>query len=281
MPYRKIDTRIWNDEKFRKLSPEAQRMYLYLLTSPHSTPWGAYIIDDLYIQADLSMQPGKIKSCWDELATRSLTVRCKKTRLVCFPNWFRYNPPPNEKSANACIKGILDLPRSPVLLEFCEKSEWVRTQLANRSLTVRFEVEDEQKQKQEQNIQTPTVFPPSDASDPSEADEEVPFIQIPLVTKNGEGNPEEFSVTDKMIGEWEELFPAVDIRQALRDIRAWNLANPKNRKTRAGILRHIIGWLKREQDRARRSSPTPHGKPQPRLELDLEATRAATEELRK
>ncbi|MBW2099125.1 MAG: hypothetical protein JRG77_10135 [Deltaproteobacteria bacterium] len=45
--------------------------------------------------------------------------------------------------------------------------------------------------------------------------------------------------------------------QGLREIRAWNLANSRNRKTRSGILRHINTWLKKEQDRAHRSRDDP------------------------
>ena len=41
-------------------------------------------------------------------------------------------------------------------------------------------------------------------------------------------------------------------------MRGWLLGNPRNRKTQAGILRFIQGWLRREQDRtpaAIRASP--------------------------
>jgi len=39
--YRKIDTRIWNDEKFRAFSDDAQLIFLFLLTHPHMTALGA------------------------------------------------------------------------------------------------------------------------------------------------------------------------------------------------------------------------------------------------
>ena len=111
--YRKIDTRIWNDEKFRQLDNTGKYFFMYLLTSPHSPPWGAYVIDDLYIQADLQLTQEKIQGCWEQLVKLGLVLRCKTTRLVCFPNWFKYNLPQNKKSAAACINGILSLPKSP------------------------------------------------------------------------------------------------------------------------------------------------------------------------
>ena len=36
--------------------------------------------------------------------------------------------------------------------------------------------------------------------------------------------------------------------QALRNIRAWSLANPTRRKTHSGILRHINAWLTKAQN---------------------------------
>jgi len=87
---------------------------------------------------------------------------------------------------------------------------------------------------------------PEVPSAPSEAEplpEAEIFISIPLVDKT------EFQVATSMIEEWRNLYPKVDIEQALRNIRGWNLSHTKERKTRAGILKHITGWLAREQDR--------------------------------
>lgn len=74
---------------------------------------------------------------------------------------------------------------------------------------------------------------------------------MPLIHKKGNGDTEEYAVTEDRVAEWEGLFPGVDVRQTLREIRAWNLANPKNRKTRAGIVRHITGWMANKQNKAR------------------------------
>jgi len=57
------------------------------------------------------------------------------------------------------------------------------------------------------------------------------------------------NVTEKEVTQYRELYPAVNIMQQLREIKGWNLANPKRRKTRAGIRRHINAWLAREQNR--------------------------------
>jgi hypothetical protein len=90
-----------------------------------------------------------------------------------------------------------------------------------------------------------------DITPPSSAVPDPEFLRIPLISLNGDGKPQEFKVTESMVREWEGLFPALDVRQQLRNILAWNLANPRNRKTADGILRHITRWLKDDQNRAR------------------------------
>lgn len=62
----------------------------------------------------------------------------------------------------------------------------------------------------------------------------------------------EYGVSQKEIDEWQEAYPAVDVLQQLREMRAWCNANPKNRKTSSGVRRFITGWLSKEQNRAPR-----------------------------
>jgi hypothetical protein len=68
------------------------------------------------------------------------------------------------------------------------------------------------------------------------------FISFPLNDKT------EFPITEKMIEEWAELYPAVDIKQDLRKMKGWLDSNPNKRKTKSGIKRFITGWLARTQD---------------------------------
>ena len=58
----------------------------------------------------------------------------------------------------------------------------------------------------------------------------------------------EYPITEADIEGWKELYPAVDIMQELRKMKGWATANPKKRKTKAGILRFINSWLAKEQD---------------------------------
>lgn len=59
----------------------------------------------------------------------------------------------------------------------------------------------------------------------------------------------QFPVTETDIRNWQELYPAVNILQELRNMKGWLDSNPAKRKTKAGIRRFINGWLSREQDK--------------------------------
>ena len=98
---------------------------------------------------------------------------------------------------------------------------------------------------------------------------ELPVAEIPLV--DGSVYP----VSREEAETYAELYPAVDIPQALRNIRGWCMSNPGRRKTKKGVKRFINNWLCREQDKGGVcAAGVPRGAPvNPYLEMlrELEA----------
>ena len=82
--------------------------------------------------------------------------------------------------------------------------------------------------------------PQSDSPPPS--DPPAAVLEIPLVDKT------EFPVTQAMVDEWEQTFPAVDVVATLRRIRTWCIANPTQKKTARGVQSFLVRWLGKEQD---------------------------------
>ena len=70
-----------------------------------------------------------------------------------------------------------------------------------------------------------------------------PVVELPL------NDGSHFDIFQGQVDEWQTLYPAVDVMQQLRSMRGWLLANPKKRKTKAGVLRFVTAWLAREQDK--------------------------------
>lgn len=71
-------------------------------------------------------------------------------------------------------------------------------------------------------------------------------LRSPLKGKNVS-----YPVTQSQLVEWRSLYPAVDIRQQLRNMIGWCQANPTRQKTAQGIQRFIHAWLCKEQDKGR------------------------------
>lgn len=79
----------------------------------------------------------------------------------------------------------------------------------------------------------------------------LPLISLPL------NNGKLHAVMPDDAEHWQELYPAVDVRQELRNMLGWLEANPKKRKTATGIKAFITRWLADKQDKggSPRASP--------------------------
>lgn len=80
-----------------------------------------------------------------------------------------------------------------------------------------------------------------------------PAATIPLV----DGTEAVF--TQAQVDEWGAAYPAVDVAQQLRQMRAWCIANPTRRKTARGVQSFIVGWLTKEQNSGRAAKPSQVG----------------------
>ncbi len=65
--------------------------------------------------------------------------------------------------------------------------------------------------------------------------------------------PEKIPIPTKLpktiFAEYEQLYPAVDVRQELRNMKGWCISNPSRRKTKRGVRRFINTWLTKTQNR--------------------------------
>lgn len=89
-----------------------------------------------------------------------------------------------------------------------------------------------------------------------------PAAVLPLIDGS------DFPIAQKTVDELSGLYPAVDVDQQLRNMRGWLLANPKNRKTKAGVMRFVNSWLSREQNQARPQNRQQFQKPTKAQELE-------------
>ena len=79
--------------------------------------------------------------------------------------------------------------------------------------------------------------------------EDIPYaMELPLSDGTAYG------VTQAEADEYAALYPAVDVMQELRSMRAWCLSNPHKQKARSGVQKFINSWLARVQDKGGRAS---------------------------
>ena len=96
------------------------------------------------------------------------------------------------------------------------------------------------------------------------APEAIPVITLPL------NDNSQHPITQAEVDRFSELYPAVDVPQALRAMAGWLETNPTKRKTRRGVMRFVNSWLSRDQDKGgtRGYSGSPASAQKPSVKYD-------------
>ena len=92
---------------------------------------------------------------------------------------------------------------------------------------------------------------PIEKTCPEPVGTEPAIIVFELPTNKFNTQNETALITEQMFIEWVETYPAVDVMQALKEMRAWLNANPTKRKTKGGIAGFAAKWLAKDQNRGR------------------------------
>ncbi|MDD2701578.1 MAG: hypothetical protein PHH36_10100 [Sideroxydans sp.] len=106
--YRKIDPRIWNDEKFRGMSDASKLGFLFLLTHPHMTSLGAMRATIAGLAEELGWTTEAFREAFGEALRKGMAEHDPKACLISIPNFIRYNSPESPNVVKAWV-GALDL----------------------------------------------------------------------------------------------------------------------------------------------------------------------------
>jgi hypothetical protein len=97
--YRKIDTRMWADAKFRALTsppPSGKYLWIALLTGPYTTNLpGLFRVGEMALAEELGWSLEGLRQGFTELFREGLAKADWKARVVWIPNAIKYNPPDN------------------------------------------------------------------------------------------------------------------------------------------------------------------------------------------
>ena len=93
--YRKVECRIWNDEKFRELSDDGKLIWLFLLTHPAMTSIGAMRATVPGFAAELSWKIERLSKGFTEVLSKGMAKHDERACCLWLPKFLRYNPPEN------------------------------------------------------------------------------------------------------------------------------------------------------------------------------------------
>jgi hypothetical protein len=97
--YRKIDTRITVDEKFRQLSPalpSGQSLFIHLLITPSTNVIpGLYRAGEFALAEELGWSIESFRESFRELLSKGMVESDLKARVIYIPNALKYNLPHN------------------------------------------------------------------------------------------------------------------------------------------------------------------------------------------
>lgn len=108
--YGKVFKKIWNNNKFRNLSDDGKLLWFYIITSPHLTLIGMYVIDKYYISGDIKWLPERLDKPFRELLGDGFIKYDDSSRTLLIPSWFEHNKIGNE---NQLIKALAELSELP------------------------------------------------------------------------------------------------------------------------------------------------------------------------
>lgn len=250
--YRKISTRIWNDDKFSLLSCDAKLLFFFLLSHPHMTPLGAMRANSPGIAHELSWPLERLSEALREVSTKGMVSVDERVSCVFLPNFVKHNLPESPNVILAWEKCLDDIPDCSLKNKAIHTAREVSLTMSEafrkaygRLSEVFHKGMPNQEQEPEQEPEPLKAFCAEPQKDEVQAPQqtEPPLIVFPL-SKRGE----EQAFYQNDIDQWRESFPGVDLRMELLKCRQWNIDNPTKRKTRSGIRTHISSWLGKAQN---------------------------------
>ena len=183
--YRKISPRIWNDAKVRELSDRGKLAFLFLLTHPTTTPFGAIRANAPGLAYELGWSTSAFKKALNELISSGMAVTDEAAHLIWFPNFLKHNKPESPNVVKSWAGAFEDLPECELRERIYKTLETLAKKMSEAFAKAFREAFDEalseglpeglleglpegfrnpspnkeQEQEQEQNIKNPTTPP--------------------------------------------------------------------------------------------------------------------------
>jgi hypothetical protein len=244
--YRKVDPRIWNDEKFQSLPPADKLLAVYCLTA-QANRIGIFKFSVALASEDLGMPADEVRERLDRVCHTLFWPLDAIRRVLYFPTWWKYNNPGSPKTLIGILSDVHDVPQTPLLEEFKRNTKHLSDSLSDTlsSFFAKGMASQEQEQEQEQEYITTNVV----SAAPSAAPSATPLVpsKHTFEVKASKGSR---SLTWKLpqaeLDRYLEIYGKdQDVDAELAKASMWLHANPTRRKTAGGMLAYLTQWLNR------------------------------------
>jgi hypothetical protein len=119
--YRKVDPRIWNDEKFNKLTDRGKLTFFFILTHPHMTALGAMRASIPGLASEIGWPEKAFREAFGEALAKAMLKHDKKASFVWLPNFLKYNKPESPNVIKSWVSALDYLPECPLKLELLQQ----------------------------------------------------------------------------------------------------------------------------------------------------------------
>lgn len=124
--YRLITVHMWDDDKFKALSkpkPNAQTLWIYLLTGQHTTAFpGVFVAGMAQLAEAISWRISQFRKIFEEILKNNLARYDKNTRLMFLPNAVIHNPPQSPNVVKAWRRIYETLPDCDLKTEVFQRT---------------------------------------------------------------------------------------------------------------------------------------------------------------
>ena len=110
MAYSRVERSTWDDERFRAWPREVRDTWLYLLTCRHQGRLGMFVLDPMFIAADVQIPIEAARSALELLASEERILWDPATRLVMIVRHLKHNPIENPNVATAALRELFAQP---------------------------------------------------------------------------------------------------------------------------------------------------------------------------
>jgi hypothetical protein len=211
--YRKIDTRMWGDSKFRELSspkPSGKYLWMFLLTGPQtSNVPGLFHAGEMALAEELEWSVEDFREAFGEVFRKGLAEADWKARVVWVSNAVKYNQPESPNVVKSWRYAWDEIPECALKTEAHERlkafTKGLGEGFAKAFAEACAQPSPNQEQEQEQEQEQIDTIP------------QTPFAAEPAVLSNDTKNPKPTeSQAERLYGLYPRKRDKLDAKKAIR-----------------------------------------------------------------